>query len=222
MPTFPSPHLTSHRLPQFDTSDWASIEAAFEGAESCTMGQGWLPELEPRFEPATTRTGWTPEGLWIYAELTDRDIFNHADSLNCETYWGDFFEVLVRPNGQDPYWEFHVTCNGQYLQLLYPDAKAFSRFDNTHESLSIFFIDEPVIDSWIDLQPQNNFWRVLAFVPVRVANSGEIKPGDVWSFSFSRYDYDQGIKEEILSSTSPHGAPSFHRQQEWGTLTFAE
>ena len=222
MTKFPAPQLTSHRLPAFDRNDWHAIESVFANAESCEFQQGWLEEPEGAFQPTIARTGWTDEGLWIYAELTDLDIFNDADSLNCETYWGDFFEVLVRPQTQDAYYEFHVTCNGQYLQLRYPDAAAFARFDGTHESLSSFFIGEELIQSHIDLQPENNLWRVLAFVPVGVAESGKIEEGDVWSFSFSRYDYTRGIAEEVLSSSSPHAAPSFHRQQEWGTLTFSD
>jgi hypothetical protein len=41
-----------------------------------------------------------------------------------------------------------------------------------------------------------------------------------WLFSFSRYDYTRGRGEPVISSTSPHAAPAFHRQQEWGRLRF--
>jgi hypothetical protein len=44
--------------------------------------------------------------------------------------------------------------------------------------------------------------------------------GTDWLFSFSRYDCTRGLAVPVISSTSPHAAPSFHRQQEWGTLRF--
>jgi hypothetical protein len=41
-----------------------------------------------------------------------------------------------------------------------------------------------------------------------------------WRFSFSRYDYIRGRREPMISSTSPHARPGFHRREEWGTLIF--
>jgi hypothetical protein len=220
METKSAPQLVCRPLPEFDTNDWDSIAQAFASAEWVDFQQGWLPEPEAAFQQTIVRTGWRSDGLWVYAELNDVDIFNNSSVLNDETYNGDFFEILVRPEVQDSYYEFHVTSNNNHLQLRYPDAKSFSRFDGTHQSLEIFFIPELLIWSQTKIDAPNNKWYVLAKVPTSVAESQKIEAGDVWSFSFSRYDYTQGVEEPVLSSCSPHAAPSYHRQQEWGRLTF--
>ncbi|HOP97580.1 MAG TPA: hypothetical protein PLH97_12370 [Verrucomicrobiota bacterium] len=44
--------------------------------------------------------------------------------------------------------------------------------------------------------------------------------GARWQFSFGRYDHTQDGMGAVVSSTSPHAEPDFHRQQEWGLLEF--
>ena len=44
--------------------------------------------------------------------------------------------------------------------------------------------------------------------------------GDRWKFSFSRYDYTRGHGAPVISSTSPHAQPGFHRLHEFGELRF--
>jgi hypothetical protein len=60
---------------------------------------------------------------------------------------------------------------------------------------------------------------VLAAVPAALAgaDTGSLS-GSSWRMSFSRYDYTRGSSAPVISSTSPHAAPSFHRQHEWGRL----
>ena len=67
----------------------------------------------------------------------------------------------------------------------------------------------------------DHLWRVVARVPFAVVMETEsFQPGCRWKFSFSRYDYTRGRAKPVLSSTSPHLRLEFHRQEEWGTLTF--
>jgi hypothetical protein len=56
-----------------------------------------------------------------------------------------------------------------------------------------------------------------------VAETGNPKLGSQCLFSFSRYDYYQGDPTPVLSSSSSHHLPvSFHRQEDWGLLSFVE
>ena len=43
---------------------------------------------------------------------------------------------------------------------------------------------------------------------------------ETWPAAFGRYDCTCGNPEPMISSTSPHRVASFHRQEEWGELTF--
>jgi hypothetical protein len=62
---------------------------------------------------------------------------------------------------------------------------------------------------------------VLALIPV-ASVCEHVRPlaGSEWRFSFSRYDYTRGTDAPVISSTSPHAEPSFHRLQEWGMIRF--
>jgi hypothetical protein len=83
-------------------------------------------------------------------------------------------------------------------------------------------VPKVLLVSQTEVQHQNHFWRVLAKIPACVARSKSIQAGDVWTFSFSRYDCTRGKNEPVLSSCSPHSQPRFHRQQEWGKLFFVD
>jgi hypothetical protein len=216
------PELICRPLPAFDINDWNAIEAAFADAPSCAFQQAWLETPEADFQPATVRVGWQGNRLWVYGELGDVDIFNDATHLNDATYAkGDIFEIFVRPEGQDDYYEFHTTPENHNLQLHWPDNQTVWGCEDTQESLAPYFTDKPLITSNTQVQRENNLWRVIASVPADIAHSGAIEVGDVWNFSFSRYDCTRGRVLPVWSASSPHAEPRFHRQQEWGKLTFS-
>jgi hypothetical protein len=78
-----------------------------------------------------------------------------------------------------------------------------------------------VFHSWTWVQPENRKWFVYAAIPDSVVcNQAPLKAGSCLHFSFSRYDYTRGRAEPVISSTSPHPVADFHRQQDWGELTF--
>ena len=226
MPTFEPPQLTCRPLPDFDPTDWNAIKNAFADADYCELQQAWRESPEPDFTPARVAVGWRENELLVYAELTDFDIFNDAKHLNDATYAkGDIFEIFARPENQSDYFEFHITPENQNLQLHWPDDKACWTCEDTQESLAPYFVAEKLIESQTQIQRENNFWRVLASVPASIARTGStpkagITDGDVWAFSFSRYDCTRGREAPVWSATSPHSQPKFHRQQEWGRLKF--
>ena len=218
------PVLTCRPLSTFDRANWESVAQAFADAQSCQLGQYWLNEPHPRFQPAVVRTGWAANTLWVYAELTDLDIYNEATRLNEMTYeMGDVFELFLRPLPQEHYFELHVTPENQKLQLHLPGAGTIEAIRDGHHTLQEFMVPEIIFYSQTKVLPARQQWRVLARVEgAAVVDSKAIKPGDEWLFSFSRYDYTRGEAAPVVSSTSPHTVLNFHRQQEWGRLIFAE
>ena len=216
------PKLSCCPLSEFEPDNWKSVDEAFSRAPSCALQQAWRAAPEAGFEPARVRVGWRPDALWVDVHLTDKDIFNGAAHLNDETYnLGDIFEIFVRPIAQETYYEFHVTPNNQQMQLRWPTETSIAQFTGSHQSLTPFFVGD-FLQSYTDVQAKNNFWRVLARVPATVASTSSIRDGDQWMFSFSRYDCTRGVIEPTHSSTSPHALVNFHRQCEWGRLTFQQ
>src|SRR5581483_9783439 len=143
MPQWPSPVLTCKPLPDFDPQDWSDATQAFASAASCRLGQGWQEEPHPHFQPAVVRVGWAPESLWVYAELTDLDIYNKATRNNQNTWdLGDVFELFVRPLPQIIWFEFHVTPEHQTLQLRWPGPEETYRALYDEKGLSPFILSD--------------------------------------------------------------------------------
>ncbi len=213
--------LSCRPLPEFDAANWNAVDDAFAACDWCALQQAWRAAPEPGFQPARVRIGWRPDALWVDAHLTDLDIFNAATHLNDKTYGlGDIFEIFALPAAQQTYYEFHITPENQQLQLRWPDFQAIDQFSGGHESLAPFFVTG-MLQSRTEVQPQRNFWRVLARVPATIAQSEIIREGDAWMFSFSRYDTTRGVAEPVHSSSSPHAEINFHRRHEWGRINFS-
>jgi len=186
------------------------------------MQQTWLPALEPDFAPGFVRAGWRDEALFVFAELTDADIFTRATRHN-ERMWelGDAFEIFLRPHTQDAYTELHITPNNLRMQLRLADAQAVGRLSKTN-SFESAMIARPIFESAVWVRPELKVWHVSAKIPVAgICERAQPMQGARWHFSFSRYDYTHGREKPVISSTSPHPIARFHSQAEWGTMQFS-
>jgi hypothetical protein len=199
----------------FDEPDWSAIAFAFAEAEACQLAQFWRKALHSRFAPTIVRTAWTSDALWVYAELTDFDIYNPALPLNNDPYlFGDTFEIFLQPGPCPGYFEMHVAPHNQHLQLQYPQGKFPIPRDESIIHDPHFFRSRVLLDH------ENNRWCVLAEFPSMKLSRREISPGEQWRFSFSRYDYTQGYEHPVLSSTSPHPRTNFHDRVSYRALIF--
>jgi hypothetical protein len=215
-PTTPL-YLECRALPALASGDLKSVRALFEGAKGLRLRQAWLARAEEDFTPGTIWVGWRGNMLLVFAELEDADIFTRATAHN-QRMWelGDTFEMFLQPADSSGYAEFHVTPNNLRLQLRFPDSQSVRRAQAAN-LFDEFLLRGEVFGSrtWVETRK----WCIYAEIPA-LAICGADKPleGTHWRFSFSRYDYIRGRREPIISSTSPHAEPDFHRQQEWGTL----
>ena len=173
------------------------------------MRQSWLAAPESEFFPAEVRVGRLGNSLIVSSTLPDLDIFTQATAANQRTWeLGDVFEIFLKPDGEDFYRELHITPANMRTQL------AFAAEGATGE-----FLPDRIFAShvWIE----SGYWQVLATIPAAVVTGlDEISPGEKWRFSFCRYDAFRDGRKPILSSTSPHPVPKFHRPAEWGAMIF--
>ncbi len=197
---------------------WDHIDDSFRNSDRVKRVQAWRSKPDPGFRPASVRTGWKDRSLFVYAVLQDDDIFNPVTKFNTPAFQhGDVFEIFLRPNGQEAYFEFHVNPNNQQFRLTIPSAEAFRVQREITGIPPSWFNTDPVLDSQVWVEPEQNRWRVLATLTL-----DQIAQVDGWLFSFSRYDYTRGAPAPVLSSSSPHPEIDFHRQQEWGRLRFEQ
>jgi hypothetical protein len=217
----PRTEIPCKPLPVFDCTDLESVRRAFHSAVSHPFQQAWLPETETGFYPGKVRLGWRERSLMVFAEMTDRDIFNGATGTN-QNMWelGDVFEMFFKPAEMKSYVEFQVTPHNQHLQLHYPDAGAVERARKMG-MFADFLIWDEVFHSQTWIETNRNRWQLYAEIPaLSVSGSSESLEGTRWQFSFGRYDYTRGVGEPVISSTSLHAKPDFHRQHEWNMLIF--
>lgn len=208
-------------LPPFEAGDLNAVQRVFRNATPCWLQQAWREKAEPNFAPGVVRIGWRSDSLLVLAELTDADIFTQATGHN-QRFWelGDTFELFLRPVEQLAYFEFHVTPNNCRLQARFADAEMHQRLAETGAFEEALMAGELFTSkTWVRAETRQ--WFVFAEIPAAsVCEPARPLAGSEWRFSFSRYDYTRGQAEPVISSTSPHSQPNFHRQQEWGVITF--
>jgi hypothetical protein len=215
------PAIECCELPPFESDDLEDIRRAFESAMPIPFRQAWLESEEFHFAPGEVRVGWRGSSLLVFAELNDTFIFNHASDHNQQMWLlGDTFEIFLRPAEQETYVEFHVTPNNHRLQLRYEstDAAALAKQNGCIRSA---LMHAPMFKSVTWVQDEAERWFVFAEISARSVIGRDVTlSGQRWRFSFGRYDYQRDREQPVLSSTSLHAEPDFHRLEEWGTLIF--
>ena len=211
------PCVTARKVGVRGLPEWDQVAELFKGADSCRLGQFWRKGHDAGYQPAEVRVAWNDDGLLVHAVLRDADPFNDVVAFNALSYQaGDVFEIFLRPTEQPAYFEFHVTPLNQKLQLRFPQAGGSRGLP-----IDTFKLYDRQIGSRARLTADGQGWEVLALLPFdMVSECGAVTRGTEWLFSFSRYDYTRGVKEPVLSSTSPHTQIGFHTQADWGTLVF--
>ena len=196
-------------LPEFDSSNFESVWKAFANAPAIPLGQSWLPQPEPDFLSAEVRVGRSATQILILATIPDLDIFTRATEPNQRTWeLGDVFEIFLKPESKPLYRELHVTPANIRTQL------GFAAKGATPEILPDGIFESRV---WIESAQ----WMVLASIPcTAVTNCRKIDDGERWRFSFCRYDAFRDGRKPLLSSSSLHPVPKFHRPGEWGVMVF--
>ena len=205
-------------LPAFAPDDLAGVRAAFTGATPISLGQAWLPVPEPDFAPGIVRTGWREDSMLVFADLSDVDVFTLARRHN-DRFWelGDTFEIFLQPPGRQDYVELHVAPNNLRLQLRFAKPPPARDADPFPEAL----IHDQVFDSQTWIKPDMRGWCAFAAVPAVALFAQPALASSTWRFSFGRYDATRGREHPVISSSSPHTKPAFHRPHEWGQIHFA-
>lgn len=193
------------------------VMQGFAEVKAISLRQAWLAEPEPDLEATEVRVQWDADGLYVLARLEDRSIYSSSTDFN-QPLWelGDAFEVFIRFDEADVYYEFHVSPNNHVMQL---------RFDvdltpeERRQQFSNSFIDKQLIDSKTWLNAAERHWYVYVSIPASVLKpSGELQAGDTFEFNFCRYDAHLSNEVLLLSSSSNLKELDFHRREDWGSL----
>jgi hypothetical protein len=224
--TISAPQLECPSADYHRWKTWNDVGAVMRRAPNCAMCQNWLPEADHKLRSGTVAVAHYNNDLIVYAELTDDDIFNPAKRNGVEAFkQGDVLEIFLRAENEENYLEHHITPDNYVLQFRWPSVKIVEKIveefrAGKHPDYLTQYASHIPIRSQTVVQSDLSLWRIFAVVPLELLASHP-KEGVVrdWRFSFSRYDYTQGEKTPILSSTSALKAPNFHELTSWGKLS---
>jgi len=203
------PKISCEHLSEFNRSNFEFIVNSFPKDFCISLSQTWLYQREPDFLSTEVCVGRTTDKIFIMATIPDLDIFTCASEPNQKTWeLGDVFEIFLKPESGTRYCELHVTPANTRTQL------AFSA-----EGAAPEILPDGIFDSLVCVESSR--WIMLASIPSEVVtNRSSIHDGEHWRFSFCRYDAFGDGRNPILSSSSPHPVPKFHRPNEWGVMVF--
>jgi Carbohydrate family 9 binding domain-like len=165
---------------------------------------------------------WDDQALYYAAEMTDADLRSFGTKRNDHLWEGDVFELFFKPSKDRPeYYEFQVNPRAVVFEVAFPKRGP----------LGHGFDQEPVLghkavvalDGTLDHpDDKDRRWVVEGRIPwtAFAASGGAPKPGAAWSFALCRYDYGPEGTKPLLMSSAPLTQPSFHRYEDYGTLTF--
>jgi hypothetical protein len=167
------------------------------------------------FEGGRVQIGWHDNRLLILATMYDVDVYTDATADN-QRLWtlGDVFEMFLRDQAMEEYFELHTAPTGHRLQLRFPTAQTVQDLRARAGAIESLVWPGEMLHSLV--RQNERGWQVLSTV------DWPIQPmaGRRALVSFSRYDYTRNQKP-VLSSTSLHQVANFHRQEDWIPIVFA-
>ncbi|MEY2906593.1 MAG: hypothetical protein RLZZ408_1064 [Verrucomicrobiota bacterium] len=176
-----------------------------------TLGQPWLSQTEPAFEPGKVTIGLFENELVIRAELADSHPMRESFEINFPAFMRcDAFEIFLGPADGEAYYELHVTPSNSILQLYFDGTDA-------RKTLEERAVLRPLFTSKTAITPGG--WSVEARIPLTGLFPGEHPE---WLLSFGRYDHTPGKSMPVISSTSPHAVCGFHRKHEWRRVRLSD
>jgi hypothetical protein len=207
-------------LPATGGRDWDALARSFRGKPMLELAQSWLDSAEPLLARGQVRVGISGMSLAILATMRDRDVFNPVEHFNIPAFpHGDMIEIFLQPEGQESYYEFHVTPGGALLQLRWPAPMRNLPVDWTAppDPLRPYKVSRWRIRAQARLSRQG--WDVHAEIPLRrIFEAGAPWSGSRLRANFARYDYTRGRLRPVLSATAPLSEPDFHKVADWHTL----
>jgi hypothetical protein len=212
--------LSVPALPSLEESNWEGVDLALAEAPALFLRQAWLPSPQEGFRPGIVRLGWQESTIIVAASLDDDRIFTRA-TADHQRLWelGDVFEIFLRDAERDDYFELHIAPGDKRLQLHFPSRQTVADLRSGHGRLNDFITRQSLFD--FRARTSAGKWDILVWIP---ASSLGLKvsrlTGRSLFASFSRYDYSSDGGPAVLSSTSAHPTPDFHRQEEWISLIF--
>jgi len=192
------------------------------GGACLTMRQTWLPQPDADLQPTYIWLGHDAKRLIVLADMIDRDIFSPATQFNDpQRKEGDFLEILLRPDGQNSYYEMHITPTNCRSQFRFDDREHIARLREQYVDGNLsqhLQFDRPIFDSDVQVDETAGRWTVHAVIELaQLVDDGKAVPRH-WHAAFCRWDVNRKANRIISSATSPFTEYSYHQHEHWRRL----
>lgn len=184
----------------------------------------WLgAEGVSRTSPTEAKILWDRDYIYFWAKLQDKDLKATVMERDGKTWEDDVFEVFLKPSTEhNGYYEFHVTPRNVQMDLFIPERapNAFEKYRNAHE---FEFSSAVKLNGTLDQRDDvDESWELefrLSWQDFALTG-GRPEPGETWTFSLCRYDFDARMSEPTLTSIAPLKKRSFHAYEDFLPIEF--
>lgn len=170
------------------------------------------------------RLMWDDEYLYFAAELDDQDLYcTTPDKHDASFGTDDIVELFVKPSDTLPYyWEIHMVPSGGTRDYFYArrGAGGDARWMIYESGMLARMSLQGTLDDWTD---RDTRWLAEMRIPWSAFTrmGGKPRPGDLWRFLVSRYDYSVYLPEGCeLSAAAPLPLQSYHLYEYYPYLRF--
>ncbi len=171
---------------------------------------------------ASVRYAYDEKYFYVFAELTDDDIFQYSKNNNeLHSESGDLLEVFLWPSKNTWYWEFYGTPNNLNSAIFYPGhgrllAKHCFVKDSGVKAASVV---NGTLDDWKD--KDISFTVELAIPVSELTKHGDRFDNDSdWRILSARYNYSRYLEYTEFSTHPQLSRGDFHWRRGYARLRF--
>ncbi len=182
----------------------------------CGDDQGMAPQ-----ESSTVKVTWHDRHLYISADFEDRDILAEGQTDDEPHYQlGDVFEVFLKPEYSDWYWEIWLTPHGKKTSLFWPEPRKSASGAEQYLKLKMNYAAK--IDGTLnDSTDKDRRWQCEVDIPFAELNqSGKLHANGDWTILIARQNYTGVVEKEHreLSSYPGLSTCNFHAHRDYALL----
>jgi len=221
-PEIPRKTYECPRLTGPVTIDGKLDEPAWQKALKVTGFKLHYKPDTPAKTQATVYLAWDDARLYFAAEMEDKDVWADIEERDGELWTQDVVELFIKPREDKfHYYEFEFSPKGVIFDAFWPSRGSVIMSRNAkpwNVDLKAAATVQGTLVNWRD---QDQGWTIETSIPLTAFEETcpAPKPGDVWTFTVSKYNFSAYLERRELSSTARKG---FHEYQDYDLLRFVE
>lgn len=176
-------------------------------------------------EGGIARFAWDDRHFYLGLELADSDLVAEGTTNGqMHNTLGDTCELMIKPENETWYWEFHVTPAGHSSCFFFPGRGRIVLPSCLKQTSSVRTAArcEGKLNDW---KERDLGWTAEMAVPVEelLAHGGDFGPGSRWRVLVGRYNYSRFLSTRGPElSAMPHlSRVDFHLHEEYALVDFA-